>query len=337
MIKLLDLLKEINEGAKVDFDEQNNLKDIQISYTHLNGEQLNTINGNRKTTNYNVYYSLESDPKSINIKQSQDALKYNSNKINKQELKTLIIKTLGFNLGKIDYIGYLESKGGLNNVLLDIIKEIYNIPSENIIEISKMEYNYIDDSVDWEKFKGESEGIKDAILNFLDKRSKTPGPYKIRKSGEIESKIIQRLHSKYNLGLNPNTFNHPLPPIYNILVKCLTQNKKLLIIDDNLHTGEDFRKIFKSIDILFNKLKDNINIINPQEQNAINRKKEIESLPHFKNNTLNDRLKQEYSEITKIYNNYIKKQDASVNIFKDPKTNIFGYVLYILKDSDLEN
>jgi hypothetical protein len=86
MIKLLDLLREINEGAKINFDESNTVEDIQISYTHLNGEQLNTINGNKKTTSYNVYYSLESDPSLTNIKQSQDALKYNSNKINKQQL-----------------------------------------------------------------------------------------------------------------------------------------------------------------------------------------------------------------------------------------------------------
>jgi hypothetical protein len=93
MIKLIDLLKEVQEGAKVTFDDKGAATAIDISFTHLDGEQLSTYDGKIKKNGYEVFYSLESDPKASNIKASEDALKYNSDKIKPEELKAILSKT----------------------------------------------------------------------------------------------------------------------------------------------------------------------------------------------------------------------------------------------------
>ena len=78
MIKLSHILREVVEGAKVTFDKDNEPTKIEISQQRLDGEQLQTVDGVRKTANCDVYYSLESVPDTANIKSAQDALKYNS-------------------------------------------------------------------------------------------------------------------------------------------------------------------------------------------------------------------------------------------------------------------
>lgn len=75
MIKLLNILKEIKEGAKVTFNNENIPTEIEISQHRLDGEQLQTVNDKTLKNSFNVYYSLESAPKTINAKLSQDALK----------------------------------------------------------------------------------------------------------------------------------------------------------------------------------------------------------------------------------------------------------------------
>jgi hypothetical protein len=331
MIKLLDILKEINEGAKVDFKDGVPIS-IKISSKPIEGEQLITVDGVRVTNNYDVYYSLESNPKTDNNKAAQDALKYSADKINDDELKELIIRTLKNKINKIDYIGFLESKGTLNNKLLEIIKNIYNVPDENIVYVEKIKYNYIDNAVDWDQFQQEAKDIQDAIISYLEKTSKKPGPYKIRKSGEVQSSIIQRLHSKYDLGLNPNEPDRPLPPIFNVFVDCLTKNKTLLIIDDNLHTGTDFLKIFRSIDALIEKIKEKSLKPSPEEENALLQIYDIVKHPKFKTSSF---LQDKYKEFKQIEKEFLQRQLIVNNMYSRSTDKISGYVLYKLKDKDI--
>jgi len=300
MIKLADILREVTEGAKVDFNDKNEPTAIAISQKPLDGEQLQTVSGKRSTDNFNVYYSLESDPKATNIKNAQDALKYHPEKINHDDLKALISSTIKAAIPKVDYIGFLESKGGLNKLLIEVIKTIY--PEATIVPIAKMEYTEIDDAVDWEQFRKESQGIQKAIIDFLYKTAEKEPTYKIRKSGEVQSKIIQRLHSKYDLGLNPNVKNKKLPPIYDVFVKCISQGKKLLLVDDNLHTGTDFLKIFRAVDELKDKMIEEVTVYDGKEDK-----------------------KEHQRRIALLTANYAKVRQ-----------NIAGYVLYKLKDSDLK-
>jgi hypothetical protein len=327
------LQSNIDEGAKVDF-EDSVATNIEISTKHIKGEQLITVDGLKTTNNYKIYYSLESNSKSENIKAAQDALKYNSDKIDVNELKNLIVQTLKGKISKVDYIGFLESKGELNNLLLNTIKDIYNVSNENIVYIKKIEYDYIDNAVDWEQFQKESKTIQNAILKYLEKTSKEPGPYKIRKSGETQSVIIQRLHSKYNLGLNPNESNKVLPPIFNVIVDCLNNNKTLLIVDDNIHTGIDFFKIFKSINQIIEKMKEESLKPSDEELNSSSQIQNITGNPKFKTSTF---LQDKYKELKQIENQFQERKLIVNKQYSNSINNIFGYVLYKLKDSDLSS
>ena len=56
MIKLIDLIREVQEGAKVTFDDKGAATAIDISFTHLDGEQLSTYDGRIKKTD--MKYSI---------------------------------------------------------------------------------------------------------------------------------------------------------------------------------------------------------------------------------------------------------------------------------------
>jgi hypothetical protein len=327
----LYLQSKVDEGAKVNF-EDGVVTNIEMSVKAIKGEQLITVDGIRTTNNYKVYYSLESNPDAENIKASQDALKYDSNKIDTNELKELVSRTLKNKINKVDYIGFLESKGSLNNLLLKVVKDIYNVSDKDIIPIEKMEYDYIDNAVNWEQFQKESKTIQDAIIKYLEKTSKEPGPYKIRKSGETQSAIIQRLHSKYDLGLNPNESNKDLPPIFNVIVDCLNNNKTLLIIDDNIHTGIDFSKIFKSINQIIEKMKEESLKPSDEELNSSSQIQNIVGNPKFKTSIF---LQNKYKELKQIENQFQERKLIINKQYSNSTNNIFGYVLYKLKDSDL--
>ena len=339
-MKLISILRNIIlEGAKVTFtkaskDSKPIVNDIDISPAPIPGEQLKTVSGKRRTDSYNVYYSLESLKATPGIKAAQDALKYDADKINQNDLKNLITKTLKPELPKIDYIGFLESKGELNQTLITTLKEIYNVSDDNVISIGKIQYEYIDDAVDWEQFRKESDKIKNAIVRFLYKRAEQSPKYSIRKSGETQSQIVQRLHSKYDLGLQPNLPNAPLPPIYDVLVKCITQRKTLLIVDDNLHTGTDFLKIFRTIDKLVDKLKDEYSQPTKQEQEVFNQIEKIKQHPKFNTSPV---LQNQYKELSAVRLDYLQRTQTLTKDFVRVRERIFGYVLYRLSDADLKN
>jgi hypothetical protein len=333
-MKLISILKNIVEGVKVTFDANNIVNAIDISPSPIDGEQLHTIRGIRKTDFYNVFYSLESS-KMPGTKAAEDALKYDTNnKINQNDLKALITTTLKPQLPSIDYIGFLESTGALNQILLDTIKNIYNVSDENIINISKIKYENIDDAVDWEQFRKESEPIQKAIISYLYKQAEQPPKYSIRKSGETQSKIIQRLHTKYDIGLHPNLPNQPLPPIYDVFVKCITQGKTLLIIDDNLHTGTDFLKIFRTIDKLVVKLETEYSQPSEKEQEVIDQIQKIKQHPKFNTSPV---LQTQYKELESTRLSYLRRAQMLTKDFAKVRNRISGYILYLIDPADLKN
>jgi hypothetical protein len=330
MIKLIDLLKEVQEGARVTFDDKGAATAIDISFTYLDGEQLNTYDGRIKKHGYEVFYSLESDPKASSIKASEDALKYNSDKIKPKELKELLSKTLLTRIPKVDYIGYLESKGGLNQVLLNTIKELYDNPE--VVHIEKMEYNVIDNAVDWEKFNKHADSIKRTIINYLYKTAEKAPPYKIRKSNELQSALTKQLYSKYNIGLHPSGEGEKFPPVYNVIVECLTKGKVMLIIDDNMHTGDDFYKLFGGIEAIKEKVKESNEkpVGNEEELSQLDK---IKANPKFKSSKFLQDKFTELEKVNKMYRERVSILNANLN---KSHNNFYGYVLYNLKGSDLK-
>jgi len=339
MIKLVDLLREVQEGARVTFDDAGNATKIDIAYKHLDGEQLNTYSGATKKGSYTVYYSLESASDAANIKKSEDALKLKSQLIKPAELNDLVRNTLGTEITKVDYIGYLESRGGLNKLLINTVKELYGVSDENVVEVKKVEYTNIDDAVDWEFYsKLNSEPVKKDIIKFLYKTAEKAPPYKIKKSsgeegGGTQSIIIRQLHSKYDLGLNPNLKNKPLPPIYDILVKCITQGKTLLIVDDNIHAGIDFYKIFTAVKDLANKLKEENAKPTKEEEGAEEKLAAWKKDPRLKKSTYIQQEVERLEKVLKVRRERINLVNRDLN---GSNQRIFGYVLYNLSPKDVK-
>lgn len=331
MIKLSDILKEVVEGAKVDFQDDNKTPTaIQISQRPLDGEQLRNNDGSTKKDGFTVYYSMQSNPEAANIKNSQDALKYNAQLINTGDLAKVIGTTLKSVLPKVDYICLLESEGNLNRKLVDIIKGMF--PGAEIIPVAKMEYVDIRHAIDWDQYEKESETIKKAIMAYIQKKSKEQGPHKIRKSGETQSSLIQRMHSKYNLGLNPNVQSGELPEVYNKIVECIKKGKTMLVVDDNIHTGTDFLKIFRAVDDLVKKLIEETTKRSESEEAIA---KEMEAL---KLNPKFDKpgIQVKYKELQKLENDYQAAKSKIAIDYGTVRKRIFGYVLYELTNSDLK-
>ena len=338
MIKLTDILKEVQEGARVTFDDTGNASKIDIAYKHLDGEQLNSYSGVTSKNSYDVYYSLKSAPDQTNIKKSEDALKYKSQLIEPNELKDLIKGTVISNLPKIDYIGYLESRGGLNAALINTMKSLCGVSDENVIEIKKTEYVNIDDAVDWDSFNNQTKRVKDDIIKFLYKTAEKAPPYKITKSsgeeeeGGTQSIIVKRLYSKYNLGLTPGLKNKQLPPVYDVLVKCITQGKTLLIIDDNIHSGTDFYKIFKNVGNLVDKLKEENATPTADEEGAEEKLAAWRRDPRIKKSA---HIQQEVERLEKILKTRRERIDIMNRSLNGSNKRIFGYVLYNLDPKDI--
>lgn len=330
MIKLSDILKEVQEGAKVTFDDKGEASSIEIAYKPLDGEQLSTDDSFVKKYGYKVFYSLSSSPGATNIKKAEDALKYKSDKIKPQELESLLKSTIVTRLPKVDYIGYLESEGTLNSLLLKTLQKLYS--GAEPVAIDKIEYNVIDNAVDWDRFARQTDSVKKSVINFLYKTAEKLPTYKIRKSDKIQSMIIKLLHSKYNVGLHPSGEGEKFPPVYDKIVDCLTKGKVMLIIDDNIHTGTDFYKIFEGIEKIRDKIVEANSKLTDDEQKVVEDLADIKKHPKLKTSEFLQKKMAELEGQVKMSKLRISILNRSVLKSHDY---FFGYVLYLLKDSDI--
>lgn len=331
MIKLSDILKEVSEGAKVTFDDKKEPSSIEIAYSHIDGEQLNTDDDLIKKYGYKVFYSLSSDPKATDVKASEDALKYDPDKIKPAELQDLLRRTIGNRLPKVDYIGSLESKGGLNNLLISTLQKIY--PEAKTVAVEKMEYKVIDNAVDWDRFTRQTDSVKKSLINFLYKSAEKLPPYKIRKSDKLQSMIIKLLHSKYNIGLHPSGEGEKFPPVYNAIVECLTEGKIMLIVDDNIHTGTDFYKIFEGVERIREKVVETNSKPTDKEKEATEKLQKLKKHPKFKSSEFIQKEVPKLEKELEMYRARVSILNRNVNRSHDC---FFGYALYLLQDSDLK-
>lgn len=330
-MKLSSIVQELKEGVKVSFDEKGEPTAIDIAYQHIDGEQLNTDDSFNKREGYKVFYSLSSDPKATNIKASEDALKYNSDKIKPEELRGLLKSTIVTQIPKVDYIGFLESKGKLNKLLVSTLSDLYG--GAEVVSIAKIEYTDIRKAVDWEDLERQTDIVKKAVNDFLEKISKEAPPYKIRKSDKVQSMVIRKLHSKYNIGLHPSGEGEKFPPVYNAIVECLTKGKSMLIVDDNTHTGTDFVKLFQGIERIKEGLVDANSKPTEKEEEALRDIQRAKSHPRFKTSKHLQDLVAKHQQELELYRARVSILNHNINRSRD---HFFGYALYLLQDSDLK-
>ena len=333
MIKLSSILNEVLEGAKVTFDDKGKVAtSIDIAVKHIDGEQLDTYNGITKKNSYEVFYSLISDPKVVKVKPAQDALKYKAELIKPNELKALVSDTLSARLSKVDYIGYLESEGNLNKVLADTIKGLY--PNAEVVYVEKIAYNDLSKAVNWESVSKQTDRIKQAIMDWLEKNKDKEGPQKISKSNKMQSLVAKQLYSKYNFGLHPSGEGEEFPPVYNMVIDCLTKGKTMLIIDDNMYTGDDFYKVFESIERIKDRLRKENEMPVGEESKAFEELEKVKKLPKFKTSKfLQDKAK-ELEKVQELYRTRVSILNSNLN---KSRNHFYGYVLYKLEGRDLKS
>ena len=112
----------------------------------------------------------------------------------------------------------------------------------------------------------------------------------------------------------------------------LDKNYHILIIDDNLHTGTDFLKLFRDVDKLINKLREEYSKPTEDEQKIINELEDIKNNPKFKTSQF---LQSKYKELSKLRVKILERTEMITKNFTGPDK-IFGYVLYELKSEDLK-
>jgi hypothetical protein len=106
----------------------------------------------------------------------------------------------------------------------------------------------------------------------------------------------------------------------------------MLIIDDNMHTGDDFYKLFGGIEAIKEKVKESNEkpVGNEEELDQLDA---IKTNPKFKSSKF---LQDKFTELERVNKTYRERVSIlNANLNKSYK-NFYGYVLYNLKDSDLE-
>lgn len=257
----------INEGLRIENDKAilkylNNDEEL-ISVNHRNWRNKDissTIDsGKRILYKYIVHFGLIGNT-GIDAKvrkNTMDLVKSNPEMIDIDSLVEFLrhsIKNLNVLKGfPPDYLALVPSRSGLNELLVDAFKQIF--PSATIIPIKHIYYPSYASQINSDAYirsLREPKGVTKKMLDiYANKPDEEDGIHIIRKSNTTSSKVIQRLNPKY--AIDPTKTRDKKVPIADAIKDVILNNKKMLIVDDNLHLGIDFGNIFKDIEnILFN-------------------------------------------------------------------------------------
>lgn len=288
-MKLTQIVERLRkEGIKVNFDSSKKPTSIDASDKPIPDEQLKVVNepynfnstGDRK---WEVIHALQANEDRYGkerVKDAQDIIKSTAQLIDTKGLKDIIQNSLGGE--KYDYIAVLGSGDNLNGVLMRYVNEV--VGPADIIEISKFKYDRLEDAIDWERAerdqqktlenykekvaKGEVEDINKGPMLVADllrdrirrQKEQGPGPYTLMSTGQLAN-IRRYYYTKYELGSdewNPNFAEYYKtrirPAIYDVFMECLREGSRLLIVDDNISSGTDFRLLFAGLDNIADKL-----------------------------------------------------------------------------------
>jgi hypothetical protein len=244
----------------------------------------NTPNSNKFRVRWGLDYDLyrgviDHDGR---FKYTMDQLK-DANIVNKDKSLNSFLKAsyddLGISQLKPDYIVAVGSTAGLVANLVSISADLF--PKAETFNLPKIEYANIGHAIDWDelqrqkggahthRFLGElfgkhannsgklkrdmseidnfgelKEFIEEELPNVDWKTEGSDGksliPFKVRSSG-VWSRDGFRDFLKPKYDTISNDFN-------NLILECISDNKKMLIIDDNRNSDTDIRSIFSEID-----------------------------------------------------------------------------------------
>ena len=230
----------LKEGIRV--DTSGDTPTFDISYRDIEGEQLSRVDGVTKKANHKVFYSLESAEGVRNVKHFMDILKNNPENIDDSSIMNLIKFSIP---EKVTYVAYLGSSQPLSRKIALWIKQLRS--TEDIIEISKIQFKEIRHQIDHEIYSKQTPSIKNSLSTYVSTRSDDEDK-SMKKTGRTQGSILSKLVNKYLL--SPEKTRGEAPPIYEIIRNCIMSNSTLLIVDDNIHAGNDFLKVMREIDLI---------------------------------------------------------------------------------------
>ncbi len=346
-MKLIDII--LKEGIYVDLKDQAEpgVKDsheanyIDISIKTKPQDQFIYNPGKRKINNYTVFHSFEPKPGIERLQDVQDAIKKHSELMYRPVLEQAM-NAISTNL-EFSYIACLGSSEKLSNKLASVAADKWNVPKENVLFIPKLQYVDADAMLDRVSFDNltDKSHIKKKILDYIEKAKEyieQGTGWEIKKSKTTGSDVIQRLHTKYNIGKHPTVDIKSPPKIYEAILNCLKNRQKLLIVDDNVHTGTDFAKLFKIIDtfpeIVTEKVeeeKEHLKVIVDELEKVI---KEGDRFVKYGKGTKQEkskvisRLRETSRELALFKKSFLAVLDGLSRFKSNPKQLVYGYVLY---------
>ena len=235
----------LKEGIRI--DTSGDVPTFDISASDIEGEQLSRVDGVTKKADHNVFYSLESAEGVENVKHFMDILKNNPENIDDSSMMNLIKRSLKGQqkLEEVTYVAYLGSSQPLSRKIALWVKQIYG--TEDIIKISKNKFKEIRHQIDHEIYSKQAPSIKNSLSRYVSTRSDDEDK-SMKKTGRTQGSILSKLVNKYLL--SPEKTRGEAPPIYKIIRNCIMSNSTLLIVDDNIHAGNDFLKVMREIDLI---------------------------------------------------------------------------------------
>jgi len=238
---------ELKEGIRV--DTSGDTPTFDISYRDIEGEQLSRVDGVTKKANHKVFYSLESAEGVENVKHFMDILKNNPENVDDSSMMNLIKFSIP---EKVTYVAYLGSSQPLSRKIALWVKQLRS--TEDIIKISKIQFKEIRHQIDHEIYSKQTPSIKNNLSTYVSTRSDDEDK-SMKKTGTTQGIILSKLVNKYLL--SPEKTRGEAPPIYEIIRNCIMdKTSTLLIVDDNIHAGNDFLKVMREIDLIKESLKE---------------------------------------------------------------------------------
>jgi DNA-binding ferritin-like protein len=106
----------------------------------------------------------------------------------------------------------------------------------------------------------------------------------------------------------------------------------MVVVDDNTHTGTDFKNIFRSVDGIAKRVEGINSKPSENEQEALDTLDKIKAHKSFKSSK---HLQDQFVRLDQILKAYRERIDILNRAPNRRRNHFFGYALYLLKDSDL--
>lgn len=340
-VRLADAPRKNQEGKTV----YPGLVSIRPENDPTNPNELKTLPGgaikSSKGSKINVIYAFESEDvpekNRLKVKDTMDALK-NGGVLGKDidELEEIIGSVIRNQIGGFKNIGTVVKVGSRSPLVEILTALIYkNNPNVEIAWLQKKRYESVESALDQAMIDALAEkdprGSTKKKLDAYRSARKEASPFYITKSGDMPASIRQYFKDKYDFSRamekkssSLNKFGAPnetisfsdacVSTIYNLQEKKIT-----LVIDDNIHGGDDMTEIAEAMKKVANRWVETMvsSIKKPEGELSNTKRKKFEA---------------ELEKGSELLKKYREVYASSLNLMSKY---LVGLVTYKIKDDDL--